>query len=154
GLKPNHVFAARVAGGTSSGDPTVARTFVVGGPGPDLSVTDFGSGAISVLRGFPADSFAGTHGAILNADYRWPIARPQRSYGTWPIFLHTVHAAVFADAGQTWTRTYDAAAIKTSLGGEFSMDIVAGYYFPFTAAFGVAWGHDGAGAVHDRATAY
>ena len=55
-------------------------------------VADFGSSAFSLLRGFGRNTFAGSHVALANADYRWPIARPQRGIGTWPIFLHTIHA--------------------------------------------------------------
>jgi WD40 repeat protein len=154
GLAPHHVVAARLAAGVSSGDATVGRTFLLGGPIVGDSAIDFGSRAVGLLRGFPSNSFAGTHSAVLNLDYRWPIARPQRGIGTWPIFLHTVHAAVFADAGHAWTRTFDAGAIKTSLGAELSTNVVAGYYFPFTATAGAAWGRDGSGTRPDRVTAY
>jgi hypothetical protein len=154
GAAAHHVVALRAAGAGSAGDPVVGRTFLLGGPGPDDSVLDFGGSAISVLRGFGADTFAGRHVALLNADYRWPIVRPQRGYGTWPLFVHTLHAAAFVDAGHAWGRTFDASAIKTSAGMEFSGTLVAGYYFPFTATVGAAWGHDGSGSVHDGAIVY
>jgi len=80
--------------------------------------------------------------------------RPQRGLGTWPLFLHTVHAAVFADAGQTWTRGFQRSAIKSSAGAQVSADIVAGFFAPFTATVGAAWGHDGSGTFADRVTAY
>jgi hypothetical protein len=117
-------------------------------------VADFSRNAISVLRGFPADTFAGSRVALTNIDYRFPLFRPERGIGTWPVFLHTVHASVFGDAGHAWTRTFRASAIKTSVGGELSAEVVAGYFFRFTAAAGVARGHDGSGAVPDRTTAY
>lgn len=151
---PHHVFAVRLAGGRATGDPTVRRTFRLGGPGPDASVIDFGRGAISVLRGFSANTFAGSHVALMNVDYRFPIVRPQRGHGTWPLFLHTVHAAVFGDAGHAWTRAFHADAIKTSIGAELSANIVLGYFFPVTATVGAARGHDGSGTVADRTTLY
>jgi WD40-like Beta Propeller Repeat len=154
GVRPHHVIAVRAAGGVSSGDPTVGRTFLLGGAGPDLSVTDFGNDAISLLRGFAADSFAGSHVALINADYRWPLARPQRGHGTWPLFLHTLHGAAFVDAGNTWMRSFDAESIKTSIGAEFSGNLIIGFYFPLTATAGVAWGHDGSGVVRDGAIGY
>lgn len=154
GARPHHVIAVRAAGGVSSGDPTVGRTFLLGGAGPDLSVTDFGNDAISLLRGFAADSFAGSHVAVINADYRWPLARPQRGHGTWPLFLHTLHAAAFVDAGNTWMGSFDAESIKTSIGAEFSGNLIVGFYFPLTATAGVAWGHDGSGVVRDGAIGY
>jgi Tol biopolymer transport system component len=151
---PHHVVALRVGGGAAAGDSTVGRTFLLGGDSPAEEVADFGSSAFSLLRGFGRNTFAGTHVAVANAEYRWPIARPQRGIGAWPIFLHSIHAAVFADAGHAWTRTFRAGAIKTSAGAQLSADIVAGYFAPFTAAVGAAWGHDGSGIVSDRVTAY
>jgi hypothetical protein len=154
GLARHHVLAVRAAGGSSSGNVNVRETFLLGGPGPNASTIDFGRDATSLLRGFGANTFAGTHVGVLNADYRLPIARPQRGVGTWPLFLHTIHAAAFADAGHAWTQTFRARDIKTSIGGELSTDLVAGYFFPFTATAGAAWGHDGSGAVKDGATFY
>ena len=143
----HHVVALRVAGGRSSGDRTVGRTFLLGGDAPGTGVIDFGGTAFSLLRGFASNTFAGSHVGLFNAEYRWPITRPQRGVGTWPILLHTIHAAVFADAGHVWTNAFHAGAIKTSAGAELSTDIVAGYFLPLTATVGAAWGHDGSGAV-------
>jgi hypothetical protein len=154
GLAPHHVVAVRLAGGASSGDPTVGRTFLLGGAASDPGVVSFGSRAFSLLRGFPTNAFAGSHIAIANADYRFPIARPQRGRGTWPLFLHTIHGALFADAGHAWTRAFRSNAIKTSVGGELSMNVVAGYLFPFAITAGGAWGHDPTGVVGDGAVAY
>jgi hypothetical protein len=151
---PHHVMAIRVAAGTSTGNVDASRTFLLGGAGPDVSVLNFARDAASLLRGFGADAFAGTHVALLNADYRFPIARPQRGLGTWPLFLQTIHAAVFADAGHTWTRTFRARDLKTDAGAELSTDIVAGYVLPLTATIGAAWGHDGSGITRGGAVAY
>jgi hypothetical protein len=153
GLAAHHVVAVRLAGGASIGDATVGRTFLLGGDSPG-GATDFGSTAFSLLRGFAPNTFAGSHVAVANAEYRWPIARPQRGYGTWPLFLHTVHAAVFVDAGHTWTRVFDRRAIKSSAGAQLSADVVAGFFAPFTVTIGAARGHDGSGLVGDRTTAY
>jgi hypothetical protein len=151
---PHHVVALRVGGGASTGDPTVGRTFLLGGDAPAPDVADFGSSAFSLLRGFSRNTFAGNHVAVVNAEYRWPIARPQRGLGTWPIFVHSIHGAVFGDAGHAWTRTFRAGALKTSAGAQLSVDIVAGYFAPFTATAGAAWGRDGSGLVADRVTAF
>ena len=150
----HHVIAARLAGGASTGNPTVGRAFLLGGATSNPSVVDFGSSAMSLLRGFPASSFAGTHVALINVEYRWPLVRPERGVGTWPFFLHTLHAAVVADAGHAWTAAFDADAIKTSYGAELSANLVAGFYFPFTATAGVARGHDGSGALAGGTVAY
>jgi hypothetical protein len=154
GVAAHHVVAVRAAAGVSSGDADIRRTFHLGGPYSSTSVLDFDRDAISLLRGFPSDTFAGSHVALVNGDYRFPIVRPQRGAGTWPLLLHTLHASVFIDAGHAWTRTFDASAIKTSVGAELSANVVAGYVFPFTIAVGVARGHDGSHTVADRSTAY
>jgi Tol biopolymer transport system component len=154
GLAPHHVLAVRAAGGSSNGDRDVFRSFNLGGALSNVATLDFGREAISLLRGFPADTFAGTRVALVNADYRWPIVRLQRGLGTLPIFLHTLHASVFADAGHGWARTFDARHVKTSAGAELSLDFVAAYALPFTASVGAAWGHDGSHTVSDRATVY
>jgi hypothetical protein len=153
-LARHHVLAVRAAGGSSNGDRDLRRSFNLGGALSNLTTLDFGREAISLLRGFPADTFAGTRVALVNADYRWPIARPQRGLGTWPLFLQTLHAAVFADAGHAWTRAFHSRDLKTSAGAELSLDVVAAYSLPFTASVGAAWGHDGSHTVPDRATVY
>jgi hypothetical protein len=154
GLAPHHVIALRLAGGVSSGDAMVGRTFLLGGASPGAGVVDLGNSAFALLRGFSPDSFAGSHAAVANAEYRWPIARPQRGHGTWPLFLRTVHAAVFADAGNAWTGAFDRRAIKSSAGAQLSADLVAGFFAPFTVSAGAAWGHDGTHRVGDGLTAY
>jgi hypothetical protein len=106
------------------------------------------------MRGFPDASFAGTHVALLNAEYRFPIARPQRGVGTWPVFLHTIHAAIISDVGETWTRAFSSDALKVSAGAEISANIIAGYSLPFTITGGAAWGHDVSGIRVDGVTGY
>ena len=154
GLGLHHVVAIRAAGGASTGSLITGRTFLLGGAAAAPDVLSFSSSATSLLRGFPLDTFAGTHVTVMNADYRWPLARPERGHGTWPMFLSAVHAAVFADAGNAWTRALRAADVKTSAGLELSTDLVAGYVVPFTAALGIAWGHDGAGQIANQRTIY
>ena len=151
---PHHVLALRLAGGASTGDRTARRTFLLGGPSPNSDVLSFSRGAMSLLRGFASNTFAGNRVALLNADYRFPLAWPQRGAGTWPAFIHTVHGAAFADVGHAWTTRFAASDIKTSLGGELSADMVAGYAFRFTATAGAAWGHDGHGTIPNRVAAY
>ncbi|PYQ93347.1 MAG: hypothetical protein DMF97_20175, partial [Acidobacteria bacterium] len=119
GLGSHHVVALRGAAGVSTGDVDIRRNFHLGGALPNASVIDLGRNAISLLRGFGSDTFAGNHVALVNADYRWPLWRPQRGAGTWPVMLHTVHAAGFADAGHAWTGAFRTSAVKTSVGAAF-----------------------------------
>jgi len=154
GLRRHDVVALRAAGGRSTGSPEMRATFLLGGPGPDVSPIDFDRGGISILRGFAADTFAGSHVALLNVDYRLPLWYPQRGAGTWPFFAQRVYAAGFVDAGHAWTRTFRLGDARTSVGAEFSADVVLGYVLPLTATAGVAWGHDGSGLVASGATTY
>jgi len=154
GARPHDVIALRASGGSSTGDPTVGRTFLLGGSSADRGAIAFDSRASSLLRGFADATFAGSRIALINAEYRFPIARPQRGVGTWPAFLHTIYGAAFVDAGDAWTRAFRAGALKSSAGAELSSVVVLGYFAPVTFTVGAAWGHDAAGALADRATVY
>lgn len=147
------VVAIRAGGGTTSGAPGVRRTFLLGGVDNAGDVINFSRDAIGLLRGFPSNTFAGSHVAVINADYRVPLARPERGAGTWPLFLHTVYATAFADIGHAWTGGFNTAEIKTSAGGELVFRLVAGYSLPLDLALGGAWGRDGA-TNHDRTQFY
>lgn len=153
GFGAHQVLALRAAAGLSSGDAEARRTFHLGGASPNPSVLDFGRDAISLLRGFASGRFAGSRAAVMNVDYRWPIARPQRGVGTWPLLLHTVHASLFADAGHAWTRRFRVRDVKTAAGAEVSLNLVVGYALPLTVTVGAAWGRDGA-ARTDGGAAY
>lgn len=153
GAGRHHVVALRAAAGASNGDRTTRRLFLLGGAAPAGGVLDFDADAISLLRGFESNAFAGSRVALVNADYRWPFARPERGYKTWPLFLHSAHAAVFADLGHAWSGQFDGSDVKASLGGELSADVVVGYSLRLTLAAGGAWGHD-AQRRTDHATVY
>ena len=152
GLLRHHVVAVRAAAGATRGDRFLGRVFLLGGAEPNTSAIDFGSGAISLMRGFQSDTFAGTHVALVNVDYRFPLAQIERGLGTLPIFLHTIHGAVFADAGQVWTRQFSASHLKTSVGGEIAARLVVSYWLQLSVAAGVARGHDGSGRTRDQTT--
>jgi hypothetical protein len=156
GARRHHVLALRAGGGTSSasGPRGLTRAFRLGGGRAAGDVLDFGRGAFSLLRGFEPDAFAGPHVAIVNVEYRAPLLRVERGVGTWPVFLRTVHAAVFADAGHVWGGAFRLRDVKTAAGAEISADIVAGYALPFTLTVGIGRGRDGAGGVASRTTAY
>jgi hypothetical protein len=139
GAAAHHVLAVRGGAGWSSDASGVGRRFLLGGAAPAGDVVDFDADAFGLLRGVDENRFAGSRVAVLNVDYRFPIGRPQRGVGTWPAMLHTVHAAVFADAGHAWSETFRISDVKSSVGAELSVDVVAGYSIPLTVAGGVAW---------------
>jgi hypothetical protein len=154
GLAPHHVVAVRAAGGVTRGDRLAGRTFLIGGGASNVNAMAFDSEALSLLRGFPADSFAGSHAALVNAEYRWPLVRVERGWGTWPIFLRTLHAAVFADLAHVWTREFAAGDLKTSFGAEISATVIAAYSVRLIVSAGVGRGHDGHHVLSDQTTYY
>ena len=147
---PRHgVFAARAGWAASWGDERSRRLFSAAGNGPQSGGFDFGSDAVGLLRGFDEGTVAGPRALVANLDYRFPIARIQRGVGTLPVFLRTIHGAVFADAGNAWEHDFRSADLRRSAGAELSFDIVAGYALPFTFTAGAAWRDNGATGQRD-----
>jgi hypothetical protein len=141
---PRHgVLAARIAGASAWGDDRVRRAFSAGGSGPQLAGFDFGVGAIGLLRGLEESDLVGDRAAVLNVDYRVPLAWIERGAGTLPFLLRSVHAAVFFDAGHAWDDRFRARDLRRSVGAELSLDVVLGYALPVTVATGAAWRHGG-----------
>jgi len=136
------VLAARAAFATSWGPEGTGRVFSAAGPGPATQVFDFGRDTIGLLRGFNSEDVVGFHAAVVNLDVRVPLLRVQRGIRTWPVFLRSVHAAGFVDAGDAWSARFNSSDVRTSVGGELSCDTTLVHYFPFTFAGGVAWTRD------------
>jgi hypothetical protein len=145
GAGRHHVLAARAAGGTASGDQGMRRRFGLGGPGPRPASFDFGSGAVGLLRGYSQNAFGGRSVAVMNLDYRFPLLRVERGRGTLPVFMRTIHGSVFADAGAAWDDRFSSDLVRSSVGAELSLDLVAGYFLPLALTGGVAWTDDGDG---------
>ena len=139
---PHTVLAARVAGAAAWGALDGRRFFSAAGPGPSTAAFDFGRDTIGLLRGFARENILGSRAAVANLDLRVPIARVQRGLGSWPIFFRSVHAAAFLDSGSAWDSAFRAADLRTSLGGELSLDAVVIHNTPFTLTGGAAWLRD------------
>ncbi len=135
-------LAVRAAGAASWGDSRRRRVFSASGSGPQFDGFDIGTDAIGLLRGFDAASLVGDRAMVVNVDFRFPLRYVQRGLGTFPLFLRTMHGALFADAGNAWTDSFRAAELRRSLGAEVSLDTVVGYALPVTFTSGVAWRHD------------
>jgi dipeptidyl aminopeptidase/acylaminoacyl peptidase len=133
------ILAARAGFGIASGDMSVRRQFFLGGAGPTTPLVDFGSETLSMLRGFGSNVAAGSHVVNLGLEYRVPIARIERGYGTWPLFARKVWAAAFVDGGTTWDGHFAAAHLKRSYGAEVSLDVMLGYALPMTWTAGIAF---------------
>ena len=106
---------------------------------------DFGSDAVGLLRGLDEDEIVGTRAAVVNLDYRFPLARIDRGLGTLPAFARVVHGAVFVDAGHAWVERFKRSDVTASIGAELSLDAVVGYVLPLTFTAGGAWVSQGRG---------
>ena len=137
------VLAIRAAAAGSWGDDAATQLFSASGSGPAAAGFGFGLDAIGLLRGFDEDAVVGTRAAVINVDYRLPLWRVGRGVGTIPVFLRTVHGAVFFDAGQAWSSGVRWDDIRTSLGLELSADTVVGFGLPVTFTAGAAVRYDG-----------
>jgi len=136
------VVAGRIAFAGSSGDLQDRRRFSAAGSGPSVAAFAFGRDTIGLLRGIAADDVVGSRATVANLDLRFPLAYPERGFGSWPVFLRSIHSAVFLDAAQAWDRSIALDDFRTSLGGELSVDAVLGHSFSVTFAAGAAWTHD------------
>ena len=143
------VLALRGAVAGYWGDDAAQQLFSASGNGPASGGFGFGLDAIGLLRGFGEDEVVGTRAALLNADYRFPLWRAGRGWGTVPLFLRTLHGAVFLDAGHAWTGELRWRDARASLGGELSIDTVVGFALPLTFTAGAAVRVDGS---RDRTT--
>ncbi len=137
------VIAARAGYGVATGDIAVRRRFYLGGSMPAGPLIDFGSDALRMLRGFDGSVTSGDHIAVASVEWRQPLLRIERGWGTVPVLLRTIHGAVFFDAGQAWTSAFRLSDVKTSLGVEGTLDLVAGFALPVSVTAGVAWTRDG-----------
>jgi hypothetical protein len=140
---PRHAaLALRGAGASSWGDQRRRRVFSASGAGPQFDAFDIGTDAIGLLRGFDSASVGGERAVVANIDFRFPIRYVQRGFGTIPLFVRTVHGALFADAANGWTGRFHAGDFRRSFGAELSLDTVAGYALPLTFTSGIAWRDD------------
>ncbi|HXW04901.1 MAG TPA: hypothetical protein VD833_06705 [Vicinamibacterales bacterium] len=143
---PRHgVIAGRIAAATSWGDDRTRREFSAAGNGPQPGGYRFGFDAVGLLRGVDEDDVTGSHAAVLNLDYRLPLARIDRGAGTWPIFVRALHGALFADVGHAWSGRFVLDDVRFSTGAELSVDAVVGFVLPLTLTTGVAWRETTAG---------
>jgi hypothetical protein len=137
---PRHAAVAmRAAVAAAWGDASVLPLFSASGSEPQDGGFGFGSGAIGLIRGVDEDRVLGIRAAVINLDYRLPIAHVERGFGTTPVFLKAVHAAVFVDAGTAWFDRFRSSDVRYSVGAELSIDTVLGFFAPVTFAAGGVW---------------
>jgi hypothetical protein len=138
------VFATRAAAARSVGLKGTRTALQLGAaPSGMPPPGTMGDGALGLLRGFPAGTFAGTGLVSFTGEYRAPLWRIERGLGQQWVFLRWLHGSVFTDAARIWTDDAADTTWKRSWGGELSMTVVINELAPLTVSGGVAWGHDG-----------
>jgi hypothetical protein len=108
-----------------------------------------------MLRGYPIAVDIGDMYWLASLEYRFPLWRIERGFGTFPLYTRTISGAVFADAGnafvdpQTGTGLSEAAedlaqeSIQDPLlgvGGEVVIRWIMLYRLGFQARIGYAIG--------------
>jgi len=139
-----HVLAVRYAGGISFGDAPARSVFSVGGF-PDTTLleqlrdaTTLGGAA---LRGYPPFAQVGTQYHLAQAEYRFPIVRPQVGPYTHPVYLNRIYGNVFTDAGTAFgDQGLAVDEVLVGVGAEVLVDFTLGYFLAYTLRVGYARG--------------
>jgi hypothetical protein len=144
----HHVLAFGASGGAAVGTYPRRGLYYTGGFA-DLPLVDaFTSGirqSSFVLRGYRPAQFVGTDYNLLNFEYRFPLAYPERGLSTLPIFLRTVSGAVFTDIGGAYDRidqNRPFSVFHVGVGAELWLDVIFGYFVSGTVRLGLAHGLD------------
>lgn len=139
----HHVLAFRLKGGTVFGDQLVQGTFGLGGGLGEGPLSGGGSLYYFPLRGTPTSTLVGDRAALASLEYRLPIVSPQRGAGTSPFFVNNLHAAFFADYGNSWRpSTNGEFPIKDFLlgvGAELRGDFVLWHGLPMVGRLGYGY---------------
>ena len=141
----NHVLALRAAGGVSGGSFPRGNTYFVGGYNlernsfPDTILSGVFNGAF-VLRGYGPSAFGGKEYVLGNAEYRFPLLRPDIGPSTLPVYLRRIDANLFSDVGGAFNnfdvenmaffrndRFLDTDLLHASLGAELWFGLTFGY---------------------------
>jgi Tol biopolymer transport system component len=133
------VALAAAAGTTFGGGAAATRSFEVGGF-PDRGLLEVFRTNHAVLRGYEDGQFRGRRFAGANLEYRFPLSHTQRGWGTAPVFVRHLHAAVFADVGHAWSQDFDWRDVKTSAGFVLGGDFYLFHALPLTGTLGFAHG--------------
>ncbi len=146
----NHVLATKLAIGLASGDNLRYGSFRLGG--------SYGEGSAYMLpeeyrslRGFPVGASYGDLYYLTSVEYRAPIWRIDRGWNTWPLFVRTLHGAVYCDAGYAFDAFPASGAELGSLlsstlvgvGAELRLSMVLGWGLGLTTRLGYGFGVNG-----------
>lgn len=151
-LPGQHVAAIRTVLGWGTDNP---RAFRLGGtletsvpPVPQatalaLSQDIFGQRRYP-LRGYKEGraDLRGRRMALIEAEWRFPIALIERGFMSPPVGVHQVHGKLFYNWGESWDIESNVPALRRGAGIEFTAELVLGYWLPMNMRFGYAKGFD------------
>lgn len=150
----NHVLALRAAGGVSAGDQLRYGAFRLGGNYGESGYYNLPDEWKS-LRGYGVATVSGNGYYLGSAEYRMPLRRLDWGPGTLPLFLRTLHGAVFLDVGDAFdevTELSSATALRdggpavpfqpplVGVGAELRLGTIVGWGLGFDTRAGYAVG--------------
>lgn len=137
-------LAVQAGAGTTFGAAAFQQSFAVGGF-PDRTLLDVTRTNLALLRGYPDNAFRGRSFAQASFEYRFPLVHPQRGFRTLPLFVRSLHAAVFLDLAHAWSGSFRLADVKTGAGASLGTDVYFGHGLPLTFTLDLAHGFDEGG---------
>jgi hypothetical protein len=128
----HQVLALRIGGGASGGGLGRLAAFTVGGIPEQLDVIQsfLRRDAISeagYLRGFARNAFGGNYFAVLNAEYRVPLADLERGMAALPLYIRRITAIPFVDYGGAWSGEFNRRLLKWGVGASLALSFRIGY---------------------------
>ena len=154
-LPGQHVVSTRAVLGWGTDTP---RPFRLGGtletsvpPSPQVAATAFTQNIFGHRR-YPLYGYKdgradlrGRRMALVEAEWRFPIALVERGFMTPPIGLHQIHGKLIYNWGESWNQGSEVPALRRGAGIEFSAELVLGYWLPVNLNIGFAKGFDSGG---------
>ena len=80
--------------------------------------------------------------ALIEAEWRFPIALIERGFMTPPIGLHQIHGKLIYNWGESWDQGNNVPALRRGAGIEITSEFVLGYWLPMNLRAGYAKGFD------------
>ncbi len=99
------------------------------------------AGGLPGLRGYSFYSLGGTKKAAGRLSLRFPIITGV-DWKWGPLYLDRIHGAVFSEAGNAWSHTFEPDKIKKDVGGELRLKLFAWYGYPMDIQLTGAYGLD------------
>lgn len=141
-LPAHHVFALQLTAGVSDSSLDGRSAFALGGvplfpsSGALLSLQS----PTRVLHGYRVLASSGQALALLNAEWRFPLATLEWGWSTLPLQLRRLHGAVLADVGDAFDFGAQPFSPRLGVGAELRMEVVFGYTTATDVRLGLAQG--------------